>query len=307
MSVRYKYNWIFILVFSVLPVSQKGFSKTPAVEHAEVVECPKVLKKSPKWRRSKTYKGVPFRPGEESRYELKYGALKVHVGYGFMRVAKPLKYKIPVGVVDGKLIEEKRWHRSFSVEAYTGDWYKAIFQAHDKLQAFSRPWDDGISKFYISEDHDKPFEKRTQREKWLDFNHINCKVKTVEEIKHKGKTKEGVYDVMPGAVDALGAVYKLRSLNFEVGKSQKFLVYTSEKNWWLEARPLALEEVEVKAGTFKAMKVSLITSMGEDLEQKGGMVMWIATDHPNKPLIKVEGEAKFGSFYLELDRFNPGK
>ncbi|WP_159455384.1 DUF3108 domain-containing protein [Pseudobacteriovorax antillogorgiicola] len=288
-------------------MSQKGISNTKQDNFEQEVICPGKVAEAPQWSRSKTYQGVPYGYGEEARYELKYGSVRVHVGYGFMRVGKPLKYKIPVAKKNGQLVYEKRWHRVFSVEAYTGDWYKAIFQAHDKLQAFSRPWDGGISKFYISEDHDKPFEVRSRREKWLEFDHVNCSVKTVEEVKHKNKRKEGNYDVFPGAVDALGAAYKLRSLDFKVGEKQKFVVYTSEKNWWLEAMPLAEEKVQVKAGTFDAVKVNLITSAGQQFEQKGTVTMWLATNHPNKPLIKIEGEAKFGSFYLELDQFTPGK
>ena len=139
--------------------------------------------------RSKVYKDVPFGPGEEARFELKYGAIKAHVGYGFLRVGSPIKHKINVLDAKGKIKEEKRWHRNFSVEAYTGDWYKAIFRAHDKLSAYSRPWDFSISRFYISEDHDKPFSKRTRREKWLEFDHANCVV-AEKEINHEKKKEK---------------------------------------------------------------------------------------------------------------------
>lgn len=269
--------------------------------------CPPHKGIEPKWPRSRTYKTTPFKPGEVARYELKFSSLRVHVGYGFMRVNKPLKYKIAVGMTHkGELIQEKRWHRVYSVEAYTGDWYKAILQAHDKLKAFSRPWDGGISKFYISEDHDQPFKSRSLREKWLDFNHILCKAHTKEELRSKNKHKEGEYDLVPGSADALGAVYKLRTIDYKIGKKVAFDVYTSEENWPLEALPLAIETIETKAGSFETVKLSLKTNVGEDLEQKGKLFVWIGTKHKSRPLVKVEGTAKFGDFFMELDQFKPG-
>jgi hypothetical protein len=30
-------------------------------------------------------------------------------------------------------------------------------------------------------------------------------------------------------------------------------------------------------------------------------------EHPNRIMVKVEGEVTFGSVYLEIDRFTPGK
>ncbi len=280
----------------------------PAAEQvdAQSIECPTNAIEVPKWPRSQSYKNMPFQPGEEIRYELKYSSLRVHVGYGFMRVGKPVKHKIPIGKKGGDSVLAKRWHRSFSVEAYTGDWYKAIFRAHDKLLAYSRPWDFGVSKFYISEDHDKAFGKRTRREKWLDFNHVNCLVSEREVNYRKNREKSSSNPIVAGAVDALGAAYQLRTFKYELNKPKKFIVYTSQKNWWLEATPVALESVETKLGKFTAYKLKVATSLGQDLEQKRSLSIWIAADHPQSLMLKVEGEAKFGSFYLEVDQFKPG-
>ena len=306
MSVTLSKHSFKILFITGVSICFGGVSEGRNSDLEVEVVCPEKPKPIPKLSRSKTYNNTPFKAGEEARYELKYGAVAVHVGYGFMRVGKPIKYKIPAERKGERVLDRKYWHRVFSVEAYTGDWYKSIFQGYGRLQAFSRPWDSGISKFYLAEGQKKPFSDRKDREKWLSFDHVRCQATFKEDVKHKNKIKEEKHALMPGAIDALGAVYKLRTLELKKGVPEKFLVYTSEKNWWLEARPVEVEMVEVKAGTFKAVKVDLRTTVGEDLEQKGAMTMWIATDHPNRPLIKVEGEAKFGSYYLELDKFPPG-
>ena len=275
-----------------------------AAEKIEMEEgkCPGYGEPPKSNSRSSVYKNMPFKPGEEIRYELKYGAVGVHVGYGYMRVEKPIKHRIKVGAE-----EKKRWHRSFSVEAYTGDWYKAIFRAHDRVQAFSRPWDFGISRFYMSEDHSKTFGSSTKREKWLEFVHSTCEVQVDEKIYHKNKEKKELHALVPGAVDALGAVYKLRTMDFTVGKKIRFVVFTSGKNWWLEAEPMEKTTLETKIGKQESIRLKVATSLGEDLEQKGAVDIWIASKHPNRPLLKVSGEANFGKFALDIDQFKAGK
>jgi hypothetical protein len=261
---------------------------------------------APNLPRSDTYKGMPFQPGEEARYILKYGLVKVHVGYGFLRVQPPTKQTLPVARKNGVVVQDSRWHRVFAAEAYTGDWYKMIFAGHDKMQAFSRPWDFGVTKFYISQNEEKPFVRRYHAEKWLDFDHVNCRVteRMVDHKKKREKTDE--HFLQPAADDALGAVYKLRTFNYQLNKTERVLVYTSEKNWWLEATPLALEEVKTAFGTHKAYKLAVKTYLGKELQQRGKLFVWIAADHPNHPMLRVEGEVTFGSIYLELDRYTPG-
>jgi hypothetical protein len=261
---------------------------------------------APNLPRSDTYKGMPFQPGEEARYILKYGLVKVHVGYGFLRVQPPTRHTMPVARKNGTTIQESRWHRVFAAEAYTGDWYKMIFAGHDKMQAFSRPWDFGVTKFYISQDEEKPFVRRYHAEKWLDFDHVNCRV-SERMVDHKKKReKNSEHFLMPSADDALGALYKLRTYDWQLNKTERVLVYTSEKNWWLEATPVALEKVKTEIGTHKAFKLNVKTYLGQELQQRGKLFVWIAADHPNHPMLRVEGEVTFGSIYLELDRFTPG-
>lgn len=268
--------------------------------------CPENPEPAPNLPRSDTYKGMPFQPGEEARYILKYGLVKVHVGYGFLRVQPPTKHTMPVARKNGVVVEEPRWHRVFSAEAYTGDWYKMIFAGHDKMQAFSRPWDFGVTKFYISQNEEKPFVRRYHAEKWLDFDHVNCKVNERTVDHKKKREKNDVHYLQPSADDALGALYKLRTVAWQLNKTERVLVYTSEKNWWLEATPIAVENVQTAIGKHKAYKLAVKTYLGKELQQRGKLFVWIAADHPNHPMLRVEGEVTFGSIYLELDRYTPG-
>lgn len=297
---QWKVRAAVILIWVTGPLLAQ--QKAPEVE----VKCPTPRPPIPEVARSEVYQAYPFKSGEESKYELKYGALKVLVGYGYLRVGAPVYHDVKTEGGDGKPVALRRPLMALSAEAYTGDWYKMVFAGHDKIQAFSRPWDFGIQRFYISQNEEKPFVRRTHSEKWLDFEHYDCKVHERTVDHGRGRKGEESFDLMYGAVDALGAVFRLRTLSHELNKPEKFVVYTSEKNWELEATPVAHEKVQVKAGTFETVKLELKTFLGKDLQQRGKVFVWIAHQHPSRPVVKVEGEVTFGSVYLLLDRFTPG-
>jgi hypothetical protein len=270
-----------------------GFAAQAEKADAEDIKvvCPKDPPKPPKWPRNKTYEGMPFQPGEKMVYETSWSNIKA--GYGTLSVAKPKKHG-------------GYWHRSFKVEASTGELFEAIYVAKYKIESISRPWDFGISKFYMEEDSGKLFSKPTQKQKWLDFDHITCKVEE-KELEKGGKPETESYEFAPGGVDVLGSLYFLRTLDLKVGSKHRVPVYSSEKNWWLEFDPQKIETITVPAGKFKAVKAKVQTFIGKEMQQKGDVFAWVAIDHPNRPLIQIEGDIKIGSVFLKLHKYTPGK
>lgn len=214
-------------------------------------------------------------------------------GYGNLEVKPPEKLN-------------NRWHRVFHGEAKTGDWYKLIFVGHDKIMAVSQPWDFGIAKFYMEQDEGKLFGSRLRQKKWLEFDHVNCKAQERIWQPEKPEKNESA-DFARGGVDSLGVAYFLRSLNYTVGKLERVPVYTSQKNWYLEANPIAKEIVEVPAGKFEAVKLKLQTYIGKELQQKGDVYCWIATNVPERPIVAIQADIKIGSVWLKLNKFTPGR
>ena len=289
MNTKKNIHSMAIFLAAVLGLVAGPQSELLAADKKEFV-CPpyKIPKKI---KRSEVYSGMPFRQGESSRYELRYfGAL---AGYGAVTVKKPTKFR---GL----------WHRVFQADASTGDWYKLIFVAHDTISAVTQPWDQGIAKFYMKQDEGKFFSKRFFRKKWLEFDHKNCKV--TERIADKGKDeKNSEFDLAPGSMDTLGALFQIRTMDFKVGEKKKAPVYSSEKNWFIELEALAFEQIKTDAGTFDTVKLKVQTYIGEELEQKGDVYMWIDRKTPDRPLVRVEGKVKIGTVKLELVEFKPGR
>lgn len=260
--------------------------------HAEDIKvvCPNPLPKIPEISRADVYRDSPFKSGETAVYEVSWGGLKA--GDATLDVRPPRKH-------------QDVWHRVFHVEAKTGDWFKAIFIAKEEVEAVTRPWDFGVSKFFMEQDEGKIFGRRFQQKKWLDFDHNNCKVK--ERVVEPDKAeKTSTFDLSYGANDALGVLYNLRARNFRIGQKERAPVYTSEKNWWLEADPIAFEKVTVPAGTYDTVKLKLQTFIGKELQQKGDVWAWIATNVPERPMVQVQGEIKIGSVWIKLNKFKPG-
>lgn len=266
-----------------------AFIATTSFAQEFKVTCPNPPPKIPTLSRAETYRNVPFKAGEVSEYAVSW--MGMLAGYGSIEIQAPQK-------VDGI------WHRSYRMVGRTGDWFKGIYVANDSASALVRPWDDGVRKFYIEQRGGKFLGKSFALKKWLDFNHERCKVMEKEEHSDKGASS-AERDVQHGAIDAIGATLKLRTFNYVPGKTERFLVYTSEKNWFLEATPTGFEDVVVPAGTFKAMKVKLRTFIGKELQQKGEVFVWIANDK-NRTLVQVQGEIKIGSVFMRLSKYTPG-
>ncbi len=150
------------------------------------------------------------------------------------------------------------------------------------------------------------FGRRLQQKKWLEFSHEDCKV--FERTAKVGKEeKKESFDLSYGAMDTLGVAFWLREKTFKVGEKTRALIYSSEKNWWLDAEPIAVEKVKTKAGEFEAMKMKLQTYIGQELQQKGDVYIWIDTKTPQRPLVMIKADIKLGSVWIELASISPGK
>jgi hypothetical protein len=263
----------------------------PARAEDIAVDCPKKVPKVPAIERADVYKDTPFKAGESAMYEVTWAGLKA--GYATLEVRSPTKYN---GI----------WHRVFHVEAATGDWFSGVFVAKEAVDAKSRPWDFGIAQFFMDQNEGKLFHSPFVQQKWLDFDHDHCVVHERTKVPDKAEEKAD-HPLFRGANDSLGVAYNLRARKFKLGQVERAPVYTSEKNWWLEATPLAFEKIQVPAGTFDTVKLKLKTFIGKQMQQQGDVYAWIATSTPEKQLVQIQGEIKLGSVWIKLHSYKAGQ
>ena len=150
-----------------------------------------------------------------------------------MRVEKPVRLSVSFRNKHGEVENQKVWHRVFSGVATTGDWYRYVFQAHDTMQAYSRPWDHAVSRSYLGQNEQKPLSEAYRREKWVDYDHATCQA-MVKEKKGESKESQDQYELLPGAADALTALYQIRTFDYSDKKARRLLVHTSGKNCGLK-------------------------------------------------------------------------
>lgn len=289
-TIRFGANFLLTILVMILG---RAYAKDADLAQ---VKCPSNIPEIPAVARSDVYKNTPYKQGELAEYKVSHSL--AHVGMATMEVRRPYKYK---GVY-----KKPVWHRSFHLEGKTGDWYRYIFVAHDRVDALVRPWDHGISKFYLSQDESQMFGKHLIQQKWLEFNHRECKV-DVRTLEKGKKEKKETFDLAYGALDTLGIVYWLREQTYKVGEKKRVLIYSSKKNWWLEAIPVARESIKITAGSYQAMKIKLQTYIGEELQQKGDVFVWIDTKTKERPMLMVKGKIKLGSVWIEMTKFKPGR
>lgn len=255
--------------------------------------CKKIQKK--KVSKADVYKTTPFKAGEQSVFEVYYGS--IYVGDAQLLVKPAYKYK-------------NDWHFMFDLHGKTGDWYSGIFKAEDSARAIARAGDFGAAWFFLDQNEKRIFDDPRLKEKYLTFEPEKCKVSLRTVTTKKGKKiekqeKPNAYHA--SAMDALTAAFKLRTHRYNMGSTVREPVYTSRKNWWLDAKPVAIEMLSVGAGKFKTVKLKLQTYAGEDLQQKGDVYLWIAIAHPSKPIVKIAGDVKIGMITATLKSFKAGK
>lgn len=286
--MAFKYREMLIVLAIVCGICAP-LEQVSLAEDVKIV-CPSPPPPMPKLARAAVYDNVPFKSGEKLTYEVTYGG--IFVGFAILEVKPPQMYK-------------GFWHRIFHAEARTGEWYEGFFKARDEAESISRPHDFGVAKFYLQQDEAKIFGKRLQQKKWLDFEHDRCRVRErVSRVNEADESEE--VDLAFGSIDALGLLYEVRTVNFEIGKVHRAPIYTDKKNWWLEATPILKEKITTKAGTFDTVKMKLQTFLGKDLQQKGEVFMWVDTSSPLRAIVQIQGEIKLGSVWLRLTEAKRG-
>ncbi len=261
--------------------------KNRVTETCEPAQRPKVLQKD-------VYKNKPFAPGEEAVYEVHYGV--VYVGEGKLSVGPA--YEFPQG--------SGRFNQVFDAYGKTGDWFRPIYQAENRARSVNNPANFGANWFYIDQNEGRMFDDPRVAQKHLRFQASAC---TATETKKKPKRKDSVRKVFffNQSLDAMSAGFKIRIVDFKVGKKVRMPVFTSRKNWWLELDPIKEETVNTGIGSLKAMKIKMQTYLGEELQQKGEAYVWVATEHPNRPIVKVAGKVVLGSIKMRLKRYTAGR
>jgi hypothetical protein len=141
---------------------------------------------------------------------------------------------------------------------------------------------------------------KRKREKTIDFDQIlHRAIQTKQD-------KQDIFEIPPKVQDSLSSLYFFRTTPpVEIGGSTYIDVHDSGKNWQLEIRSLAREEVTTPVGKFNTVKVQAFVRYDGLFMEKGDVFIWFTDDHKRIPVM-MASKIKIGTITATLSSRREG-
>lgn len=218
---------------------------------------------------------VPFGPGEQARYQVKFGPLSV--GEGMMQI-------VDVVPIRGR----PSYHVSWAIQggipfARVNDHFESWFDIRTLA-----------SRRFIQDIHEVRYRALRHYEIYPEAGHWE----RVDE-----DDGEALATDLP--LDDIAFIYYVRTLDLEVGET-----YTLNRYFRADRNPVILEvlrreTIEVPAGTFNTIVVRPIIKAG-GLFGEGGEAEVYFTDDDRRILVRLSSKLPIGSLSLHLEDYRPG-
>jgi len=214
--------------------------------------------------------------------------LEFSVDYGFINAGS--------ASLEIDTIVNVRGHNCFRIvsKARSNGFFSKFFRVDDKVASYVDT--EGIYPLWF-EKHLREGKYRADR--WVRFEqHQNL------AIESKGDTT-----AVPAFVqDVLSAMYYVRILPLEVGKSLFIDNYADRKNYPLEVRVLRKEKKKVDAGEFECFVVEPLLQEGSGIfANRGKLTVWLTADQYKIPVYMRSKVIFIGSISAQLKKYTLGK
>jgi hypothetical protein len=226
-------------------------------------------------------RSVPvFQPGERLEFSISW--MGINAGSAILEVGSEVR----IG-------EEKAYH--ITSTARSNDFISRFFPVEDRVETFMDPERLFPLKFLL---HQR--EGRRVKERQVFYDQVRHKVTQLEE------GKEEIFEIEPGAQDALSALYFFRTLPIpSPGESVIIKVHEGDKNWDLEVRILDKERIDAPVGSFNTVKTIVKARYEGVFMNKGDITVWF-TDDPRHVPVQMQSRVVIGSVKATLVSQNLG-
>lgn len=122
----------------------------------------------------------------------------------------------------------------------------------------------------------------------------------------KAYTTEGTFDIPPFVHDIVSAFYYVRANDLSKKRPGDVIAmrnFFDRESHELLARVVGREEVEVAAGTFRAIIIEPVIKSGGLFKFEGKLLLWLSDDEYKVP-VKVSTRIPIGSIDAELTRYS---
>ena len=147
-------------------------------------------------------------------------------------------------------------------------------------------------------------EKNRHHETKVQFDRARGKATYVErDLLKNAVIKTAETDIPPCVSDIIAALYKLRTLPLEPGRSEQIAISNGQKTVSARIEPQAREVLKLKSGTFNTIRCEANIFNGVLYNRKGDFLVWVTDDARHLPVqIRARMSFPIGSITLELDK-----
>lgn len=179
--------------------------------------------------------------------------------------------------------------------AQSNDFVSLFYPVDDRIESYMDI--EGLYSHYIMI---KQQQGKRKREKTIDFDQVRHRAVQIKQ------NKEAVFEIPPKVQDSLSSLYFYRTKPpVEIGESTYIDVHESEKNWQLEIRALAREEVSTPVGKFNTIKVQALVRYEGLFMEKGDVFIWFTDDYKRIPVM-MTSKIKVGTITATLSSRREG-
>lgn len=167
-----------------------------------------------------------------------------------------------------------------------------FYKVRNRVETYIDP-SNGLTRKYVVNSR----EGGRRKERVLMFDQDRNLVTRL--VREKGSTSSMVFRTPPMVHDSLSSFYAIRDQELKVGESVSFNVFEGKKNWELVVDVLAREEITIRAGTFKTIKLHPLLKYEGIFRRKGELYVWVTDDDAKIPVL-MKSKVKVGSITAEL-------
>jgi len=263
---KFAFAFLLTLLFTLLPAARR-FSLTALADgspqHHSVVKA----KADP----APKEQSMPFRAGETLNYRVSWAA--------FAEAAK-LQLIVPE---QRDLYGWHTWH--FRGESHTLNTVRSLFPIDDQMDSYTDVFSLESRQF---ETHLSEFGKEKS-----EIDHFTASGQI-------SRAPTPIVIVLPGTRDPLGALYTLRSIDWQRTPDFRAPVFDGHNLLEMRAsRDSAAEPVKVPAGAYSASRILIHVFQNQKELTDLRLTMWIASDSAHTP-VAMQADLPFGAIRAEL-------
>ena len=209
--------------------------------------------------------------------------LTFSIGYEFIPAGKSVLSVESIDTVDGK----SAYHITSRTRSHW--FFDPFFKVRDEIETYM-----DNNSFQSIRFRKKLREGSYSYDYSVEFDTDSLKAVSVSP---KGKR---IVDIPEFTLDILSAMYYMRTLPIEVGKTWTVTVLDNDKLYPLELVVERRERVSTKAGTFDCLVVEPKLKSGGLFKHEGRITVWVTDDHRKIPVL-MKSKAIIGSIVVELE------